>query len=207
MSRHAEPTDETRERAALYVLGSLGPAEAVEFEGHLRQGCAACQAEVRSFAEVTAELGLAAVPVDPPAGLGLRLLARVREAGGAKEAAPKGILLSQAGVLIARSEDMPWQPQGSPGVSIKVLFTDTARKYITALGRMDPGTQYPRHRHADIEEIYLLEGDLIVEGHAMQPGDYCRAEPDSIHGETRTEGGCLFLMMCSQQDELLAGPA
>ena len=125
----------------------------------------------------------------------------------ARTGQPLGILLDKAGLLIARSPDLPWQPQGSPGVSIKVLFTDPERDYITALGRMEPGTEYPRHRHDDVEELYVLEGDLVVEGHVMRPGDYCRAEPDSIHGETRSETGCLFLMMCSRQDELLGRPA
>ncbi|PYQ01703.1 MAG: hypothetical protein DMF82_18550 [Acidobacteria bacterium] len=125
---------------------------------------------MRSLEAVSGELALAVPLMDPPAGLGRRLFERGGEAGAPKEAHPKGILLDKAGLLIARSPDLPWQPQGSPGVSIKVLFTDPERDYITALGRMEPGTEYPRHRHDDVEELYVLEGDLVGEGHVMRRG-------------------------------------
>ncbi len=54
---------------------------------------------------------------------------------------------------------------------------------------MDPGATYPSHRHTEVEELYLLEGDLFVEGQWMKPGDYCRDEPESIHGKVRTDKG------------------
>ena len=75
---------------------------------------------------------------------------------------------------------------------------------MTALVRMEPHTRYPSHQHADVEELYLLDGDLLVEGQRMRAGDYCRAEPGSIHGEVSTQAGALFLVRYSQRDELLA---
>ena len=69
---------------------------------------------------------------------------------------------------------------------------------------LESGAVYPPHRHNDIEEVYMLDGDLLVEGVHMRSGDYCRSEPGSIHGEAKTHSGALLLVFSSQQDELLA---
>jgi hypothetical protein len=34
----------------------------------------------------------------------------------------------------------------------------------------------------------------------MRPGDYCRADSGTIHGETFTDDGCLFLVMASPEN-------
>jgi len=51
--------------------------------------------------------------------------------------------------------------------------------------------------------LYVLDA-LSLEGLRMRPGDYCRAEPGSVHSAVRTAAGALFLALSSQQDELLA---
>ncbi len=56
-------------------------------------------------------------------------------------------------------------------------------------------------------KLYMLAGDLRVEGYPMGPGDYCRADPLTIHGEIRTESGAVFLTLSSQRDERLASTA
>ena len=58
--------------------------------------------------------------------------------------------------------------------------------------------------HSQIEELFLLSGDLHVEGQIMHAGDYCGADSGMIHVETFTESGCLFLLLASQQNELLS---
>jgi quercetin dioxygenase-like cupin family protein len=76
------------------------------------------------------------------------------------------------------------------------------RKIATSLVRMDPGTHFPAHRHGGPEEVFVLEGDLVLEGQKMKPGDYCHAEIGTIHSESYTESGCLFLLKASQLDEI-----
>jgi anti-sigma factor ChrR (cupin superfamily) len=68
---------------------------------------------------------------------------------------------------------------------------------------MDRGTSYPPHRHADVEECYVLQGDLRVAGRVLRAGDYQRADRDSVHGVQSTENGCLLLIVSSTDDELL----
>ena len=72
------------------------------------------------------------------------------------------------------------------------------------LVRMGAGARYPSHRHKDVEELFMLSGDFHVADTTMGPGDYCRGETGSMHGETYTESGAMFLLMTSQANELLA---
>ena len=201
--KHLQPGDEWRELAALYALDALPADEKTAFEQHLQQGCAVCAAEVASLRLVAEQLARAPQPVRPPLELRGRLLERVASLQPQAVPARPGVLFERAGLLISRSANMAWQPGGVAGLSSKLLFADQERGYNTLLVRMEPGTRYPSHHHAGVEELYLLDGDLIVEGQTMRAGDYCRAEPKSIHGESRTESGCLFVLRASPHDELL----
>lgn len=184
------------ENAALYALGLLDEAARVEFEEHLERGCAPCQAELRLLNAVTDEMAIAAA-VPPPDRLRGRIAAKT--AG-----APRvpGHVLSEGGLLIARSAEVAWQPF-SPGIDYKLLSTDTLRDVNTMLVRMEAGAHYSAHHHADVEELFLLSGDLHVAGEVMHTGDYCRAEAGTEHGETYSDAGCLFLLIASQHNQLL----
>jgi DNA-binding NarL/FixJ family response regulator/quercetin dioxygenase-like cupin family protein len=112
------------------------------------------------------------------------------------------VLLDHSGLMIKRTETAVWQAGRAPGCWAKTLFVEKESDISTSLIRMDPGTRFPRHRHAGTEEVFLLEGDLVVEGEKMKPGDYCRAEIGSTHAESYTDSGCVFLLKASQLDEL-----
>jgi hypothetical protein len=58
--RHERATEELRELAALYALGSLTQQEARSFELHRKEGCSVCEAEFRKFERAVAGIGLAA---------------------------------------------------------------------------------------------------------------------------------------------------
>lgn len=111
--------------------------------------------------------------------------------------------MSDQGLLIARSIELDWQPLGQ-GIDIKLLHTDTDRRYNTVLARFSPGARYSAHRHSQVEHLFMLSGDLHVGDVAMRPGDYCRADPESIHGETFSEFGCVALVQALPDDELVA---
>ena len=201
---HVEPNDDLRELASLYALDALAQEEKAAYEAHLGAGCAVCVAEVTSFRKVTGAIGLTVNPVSPRTELRRRVMgtiARTRQPPAQKS---PGVLYDKDGVLIARPEEMTWTAGELPGVFLKVLFNDAVRGYTTAMVRMTPGTHYPSHRHAGVEELYLLEGDLFVGDLAMRAGDYCRGEAGSIHEEIATQNGCLFVVTSSHQDELLA---
>lgn len=72
-----------------------------------------------------------------------------------------------------------WQA-ARPGVFHMVLATDSARNRVSMLLRLAPGADYPPHRHADVEELHLLEGELTVDERQLYPGDYLRSEPGTV---------------------------
>jgi quercetin dioxygenase-like cupin family protein len=190
-------SDAVHELAALYALDALDAGEKTQFEDHLRAGCESCAAEVRSLHDVGIAIG-ASVPIDPPATLRERLMSRV-----ARTPRRPGIAYDESGLLIARSEEISWKTL-APGISYKPLYRDKARNSDTMLIRMDAGARLPSHRHAQVEELFLLSGDLHVEDQVMHAGDYCRANLGSVHDQSYSETGCLFLLMASPDNQILA---
>lgn len=195
MSADRKEMENLHELAPLYAVGGLSAEESAGFERHLRE-CAECTAEVRRYQEVAAVVG-ESVPVTPRPELKKKLMERVREASRRP-----GVLLQQKGILVERPEELPWKKM-APGIEVKLLYRDEARKYNTCMVRMAPGAHYPPHRHTDVEELFLLTGDLHLGDDVMYAGDYCRAESDSIHGDVYTTGGCTYIAMASSRDEFV----
>jgi anti-sigma factor ChrR (cupin superfamily) len=197
--RSLHSIDETRDRAALYVVGALRGDEAREFEAHLKQGCEVCAAEVKALSVVTDELAGAVPPQAPSAKLRERVLDKIASEVRARNSAT----IDKNGMRFMLSNLMPWEATGIRDVETKVLFRDPHSGIITQLVRMGPGTSFPHHRHAEVEECYVLEGDLTLSGVEMNQGDYCRAEPGSIHTDITTRGGNLIILIASERNESL----
>lgn len=188
------------ELAARYALGGLTGEERRGVEERLRSGDVALEQELRRYQEMAAQLALAARPVRPPPSLKERLAARTRPAPHEPESA---VLFEEGGVLLSTAARLPWKRTPLPGVWTKTLFVDRKRGYRTSLVRLEPGAEYPSHRHADVEELFVLEGEMEIHGHTVGPGGYCRAEPNSVHRPGRTATGAVFLAVASVRDELL----
>lgn len=89
--KHERATEEIRELAALYALGSLTQHEARSFEIHMREGCSVCEEEFRKFRQAAAGIGFATAEIAPPDYIQDLLLARVeREPQTAPEEAQPG---------------------------------------------------------------------------------------------------------------------
>jgi anti-sigma factor ChrR (cupin superfamily) len=193
MSKRHSSAEEIGETAALYSLGALSSEEAAAFEEHLRAGCDPCLAEVGAFADVVRILGQAAEPRTPRPELRAAVLERIAD----RRSPP----IELEGIRFVRPARLAWL-RALPGVEVKLLASGAGSQ--TLLVRMTAGAKYPPHRHADVEELYLLEGDLEICGVAMRAGDYCRAEADSIHRGISTTSGCVFLTTTSDRDEILS---
>jgi len=191
--------DEARDGAALYVVGALSGEEAREFEAHLKQGCEVCAAEVKAFSRVTDELGKAVPPQAPSAKLRERVLDKIASEAGAGHSAT----IDKNGMRFMLSSLMPWEGTAITGIETKVLFRDARSGIVTQLVRMAPGSSIPHHRHAEFEDCYVLEGDLTLSGIEMKAGDYCRAEPGSIHTDITTRDGNVIILIASEHNELL----
>ena len=90
-----------------------------------------------------------------------------------------------------------------PGISCKVLARDAGKSRVSMLMRMNPETGYPPHCHADVEELYLLHGELMVNEKMIYPGDYHRAEAGSIDHRVWTQTGCSCVLIASTQNTML----
>ena len=90
----------------------------------------------------------------------------------------------------------------APGISVKLLATDTERHIVSMLVRLAPGAAYPAHTHAGIEELHLLEGELWIEDRKLHPGDYNRAPPGTGDERVWSETGCACVLVTSTRDIL-----
>jgi hypothetical protein len=96
--------------------------------------------------------------------------------------------------------DSGWErPSGYPaGIDQKIiageLDEDNEQGNRTRLLRFAPGvfTTEP-FTHDYWEEVFLIEGDLIVAGETFRPWTYAVRPPGASHGPFKSETGCLLL--------------
>ena len=198
--------------ASLAVLGALGEDDVTRLREHIADGCPECATEIRDARLTTARLDLRTIGEGeaPPASLRARVLDAVRPAQthddsvqtwrrwmdtAARSGAP--------GLSTLRRDEGQWEATSVPGIDVKPLGVDAERRYVTMLVRMAAGSAYVPHRHAGLEECFVLEGDLRVAGEHLHAGDYQRADTASLHGVQSTDEGCTLLIVSSQDDELL----
>lgn len=151
--------------------------------------------ETSQFENVANTLAMNAVSVMPRASLRERLLARV-------EGHTDVQLDPLKGLTFVKASEGTWH-EIAPGVSAKALFFDPIFRRATALVRMAPGSSYAPHRHAEAEELYVLEGGCFCGGRELKAGDYHRAEAETEHHDTSSDEGCLLLVISSPQNEML----
>ncbi|MBF2087163.1 cupin domain-containing protein [Thermoleptolyngbya sp. C42_A2020_037] len=135
-------------------------------------------------------------PAKPAASFSFR---QMREAVAAARVLMRQF--SSGNRLTVRGRNLDWQPYRVPGVSVAPLYVDLAKREVTALLKAEPGAVYPIHRHATAEEIYMLDGDLRIDGEVYGAGDYIRSRQGTVHEPSETVGGCMFLVRTSLDDE------
>ena len=77
--KHERVTEDVRELAALYALGSLTQHEARSFEMHIKEGCTACEQELRRFERTVAGIGFAAEEISASEPVRDRLMAQIKK--------------------------------------------------------------------------------------------------------------------------------
>jgi anti-sigma factor ChrR (cupin superfamily) len=182
---------EHAELVSAYALNALPPAEKAFVESHL-PACPACRDQLASLRSVVASLA-----ADGPAELmspAPSLLDRLSKRIGDGDDAPSATTEAPAG-------EPRWE-EVAPGISCQLLATDAERQRVTMLVRLGPGVAYPPHRHAGVEELHLLDGELWIEDRKLYPGDYNRAEPGTGDERVWTETGCTCVLITSPGDLL-----
>jgi anti-sigma factor ChrR (cupin superfamily) len=178
------------ELLCLYALRVLRPSEVVEVETNL-SGCEDCRVEMQSIRSVIDSF------VAWPTGV-LRpsrsLWSRLSERIGADAAESESLAPD-------RWIEPEWK-EVAPGISCQLLSIDPANDRVSMLVRLAPGASYPPHRHAGVEELHLLHGELVVDDKRLHPGDYIRAEAGSADQLVWSETGCTCFLTTSNRDEL-----
>lgn len=198
---NSEAHTELIEIAALYALGALSKDEARTFEDHLREGCDICATEVQAYGDVVAALSFGVNEESPSPEVKERLQSRLNEKGRS-DGHDRANLPVSSQFLSIRADEGGWQEM-EEGIHVKQLFIDKKTGMVTALVKMSPGSHLPKHRHWEIEQIYILEGDCHVRDEALGPGDFHCAAPGSVHESTYTIGGTLFLLVAPERYEVL----
>ncbi|NJK68370.1 MAG: cupin-like domain-containing protein [Microcoleus sp. CSU_2_2] len=201
------PDEEFNILAALQALDTIDESESHALEEKLKES-PELQSELNAFEATIAAIAYTSPPIPVAPDLKNRLFQRIAELDrtpteevNSEPVAEPSFNINPPS-LIRRSHDVKWKPFRVPGISIGRLFTDKEKREITCLMRLEPGIEFPLHRHAGVEEIFMLEGDLVVEGEVCHQGDYIRSVPGSTHSPI-TQGGCLLLIKSSLDNEML----
>jgi anti-sigma factor ChrR (cupin superfamily) len=179
------------ERLAVYAVDALPANEAGAMEAHLAV-CADCRSELAALRPVVA--AFASWPVDvlrPRSDLRSGLAERIAVETGGEPVTP----------ALPQWTEPEWEDV-APGISCKLLATDTTNHLVTMLVRLAPNTAYPPHQHAAVEELHLLDGELWIEDRKLLPGDYNRAEPGTADQRVFSETGCTCVLITSARDVL-----
>ncbi|WP_299689832.1 cupin domain-containing protein [uncultured Tateyamaria sp.] len=92
-----------------------------------------------------------------------------------------------------RAEDGVWE-QRTEKVWKKVLAHEEQTGRSMYLLRCLPGASIKPHIHARAEHLFILEGELWIDGKLYSAGDAQVAMPGSVHPEITMPAGCLVLV-------------
>ncbi|WP_299651980.1 cupin domain-containing protein [uncultured Tateyamaria sp.] len=136
--------------------------------------------ETAAFAEHLSPLLSRLPEAAPPEGLFDMIEAEIDGA----ESAPFQSVRAEEGVWEQRSEKV-WK---------KVLAQETETGRSMYLLRCLPGASIKPHIHERAEHLFILEGELWIEGKLYSAGDAQVAKPGSVHPEIAMPTGCLVLV-------------
>lgn len=92
-----------------------------------------------------------------------------------------------------RAEEGLWE-QRTDKVWKKVLAQDIETGRSMYLLRCLPGASIRPHIHERAEHLFILEGELWIDGKLYSAGDAQVAKPGSVHPEITMPAGCLVLV-------------
>jgi len=109
---------------------------------------------------------------------------------------------------IVQSNKQEWKPLIEDGVDTKGIYVkalrydDQTKRSPTILLKFETGAKYPYHNHPGGEELFVLEGSVVIAGQTLNAGDYLYTPVDFKHSVT-TETGCVLLLMIPEEVVIL----
>lgn len=160
MSEHAFLDD-----LPAYALGGLTPLERARLEEHLAAGCEICELELPAWNAAAERLPLGVTPIDPPAELKARLMARIATEAPSRPPAAAGVAPGVTAVNVtpirrpeARSSYVPLALAAAlvMGVGLAGLWM-AARSEVSSL-RVER-QEIARERSALVAEVTRLKSE------------------------------------------------
>lgn len=175
----------------LFASQSLSPREMASVEAQI-MSCEDCQQELETLRPIIRSfVGWSTDVLRPAESLWGRLAKRIATEAGTEPFAPP-----------LEAPAKPEWEEAAPGIHVKILARNAGIDSVSMLVRLDPGTDYPAHRHAGIEELHLLHGILKVDDRTLYPGDFIHAEAGTVDHRVWSETGCTCFLMTSTEDAL-----
>lgn len=175
----------------LFVLQALPPREIASVEAQI-SSCGDCRQEIETLRPIVGSfVGWSTDVLRPPESLWGRLAKRI----AGETATPPFVPPPEA-------PDKPEWEEAAPGIHVKILAWNADNDSVSMLVRLDPGTDYPGHRHACVEELHLLHGILKVDDRTLYPGDFIHSEAGSVDHRVWSETGCTCFLVTSAKDTL-----
>jgi anti-sigma factor ChrR (cupin superfamily) len=192
--------------APLYALGVLGEAEQRWVEQQIADNPELAAELAQYQSAVTAmPYGVDSLPsIDEMQVLKGKLFARLdldQPTIVPPQTAIPPAASSSVPLFALRSDGLKWHSPGIPKVEVALLYHDRVKREKTGLLRAAPDMHYPPHRHGGVEEIYMLSGDLMLEGVTYYAGDYIRSAAGSDHAAAYSAEGCMFFFRNSVDDQ------
>jgi anti-sigma factor ChrR (cupin superfamily) len=181
------------ELMALYAIAAAEDAENSVVEGWLLDS-ADTQTELAELQSVVEAIAYNIPAIEPPPSLKARLFQRIAE----EEHTPPPSIET----LTSLMETATWEPTPISGVSMATLSIDREQREIQYFVRILGSVEFPKHRHADCEEVVVLEGEILFDGVPYGVGDRLFSEPGSSH-RPQTQQPCTIFVKTSLDDEML----
>ncbi|HEX5606403.1 MAG TPA: cupin domain-containing protein [Candidatus Binatia bacterium] len=176
----------------LFALQALPANEIAAIEAQI-SSCEVCRQEMETLRPIVRSfVGWSTDVLRPAESLWGRLAKRI-----GSETAPRPFIPPLEATV------KPEWEEPTPGIHVKVLARNAENDSVSMLVRLDPGTDYPGHRHAGIEQLHLLDGVLKVDDRTLYPGDFIHSEAGSVDRRVWSEAGCTCFLVTSTKDALL----
>jgi quercetin dioxygenase-like cupin family protein len=190
-SKAGTHSQEHLDLVVLFALHALPPRESASVEAQI-SSCEDCRQEIETLRPIVRSFVSWSTDVLRPAeSLWGRLAKRIASETGTRPFVP----------TLGAPVKPEWE-EAVPGIHVKILATNAETGNVSMLVRLDPGTDYPGHTHAGIEELHLLHGILKVDDRTLYPGDFIHAEAGSVDHRVWSETGCTCFLMTSSKDVL-----
>jgi hypothetical protein len=175
----------------LFALQALPPQEMASVEAQI-SSCEDCRREIETLRPIVRSfVGWSTDVLRPAESLWDRLAKRISSNGATQPYVPP-----------LEAPVKPEWEEAAPGIYVKILARNAEIDSVSMLVRLDPGTDYPAHRHAGVEELHLLHGVLKVDDRTLYPGDFIHSEAGSVDHRVWSETGCTCFLMTSTKDAL-----